>query len=257
MIWNTEAYNDATKTASDWFLTWDILEDMMPFLPQPAVNIDIQWTKSDLEQKVQELCLEKQQIVILINPSQLNMIPQDSVVLGSPPGISSLLDPTRVVMDATLSNLQEVGDGFLSQCHSLQEVDLGPLSNAQEVGDRFLHGCLSLKEVNLGPLSNARAVGGGFLSGCSSLKVVNFSVLLNVQKVGANFLGRCPSLKVVDLSSLIHVQKVGPYFLYGCSSPTRVLLPAVPPKTLRRAVQGLPSGISSPLLVSHQNLSDY
>ena len=34
-IVNIEAYNDVTKTASDWFLTWDILEDAMPFLTQP------------------------------------------------------------------------------------------------------------------------------------------------------------------------------------------------------------------------------
>jgi len=35
-IVNTEAYDDATRTASEWFLTWDILEDAMPFLSQPV-----------------------------------------------------------------------------------------------------------------------------------------------------------------------------------------------------------------------------
>jgi len=30
---NTKAYDDVTKTASECFLTWDILEDAMPFLP--------------------------------------------------------------------------------------------------------------------------------------------------------------------------------------------------------------------------------
>jgi len=34
-IVNTNAYDDATKTASECFLTWDILEDAMPFLTQP------------------------------------------------------------------------------------------------------------------------------------------------------------------------------------------------------------------------------
>jgi len=34
---NIEAYNDATKTASECFLTWDILEDVMPFLTQPNI----------------------------------------------------------------------------------------------------------------------------------------------------------------------------------------------------------------------------
>jgi len=39
---NTEAYDDATRTASEWFLPWDILEDAMPFLTQPIIDVDIQ-----------------------------------------------------------------------------------------------------------------------------------------------------------------------------------------------------------------------
>ena len=34
---NIEAYNETTETVSDCFLTWDILEDAMPFLSQPAL----------------------------------------------------------------------------------------------------------------------------------------------------------------------------------------------------------------------------
>jgi len=148
---NIEAYNEATKTASDHFLTWDILEDLMPFLPQPAIEVDIQWTKSDLEQKVNELGQQEWPIVILINPSKLRVIPEDSAVLGfgwvgAPCGISSLLDPTRVVMDATMSNVHEVGGGFLARCSSLEEVDLSCLRNLQKVGHGFLRGCSSLKE---------------------------------------------------------------------------------------------------------------
>jgi len=56
---NTEAYNDKTMIAAECFLTWDILEDLMPFLTHPAIDVDIGWTKSDMEQKVQELGLEK------------------------------------------------------------------------------------------------------------------------------------------------------------------------------------------------------
>jgi len=261
---NIEAYNDATKTASDWFLTWDILEDAMPFLTQPAIEVDIQWTDNDLKQKVQELCLEKQKIVILINRSKLKVMPQDSVVLGawgrSP--LYSLLDPTRVVMDATMSNILEVGDGFLYNCSSLKEVDLSPLCNVQKVGDEFLYGCLSLKEVNLRPLSNVLEVGNRFLYNCSSLKEVELNPLCNVQKVGNSFLDGCSSLEEVDLSPLSNVQEVGYAFLYGCSSLkevdlsplsnahevgasflfgcsslTRVILPASPPGCLTRAMQ--------------------
>ena len=107
-IVNIEAYNDATKTASECFLTWDILEDLMPFLTQSAIEVDIQWTKNDLEQNVEEMGLEKRQTVILINSRRLKVIPNDSAVLSflNPCGISSLLDPKRVVMDASMSNVQ-------------------------------------------------------------------------------------------------------------------------------------------------------
>jgi len=40
------------------------------------------WKKYDLKQEVEELGLQKQQIVILINPSELTAIPQESTVLG-------------------------------------------------------------------------------------------------------------------------------------------------------------------------------
>ena len=215
---NTKAYNDATKTASEWFLTWDILEDAMPFLTQPAIYVDIQWTKRDLEQKVQDLGLEKQQIVILINQSALTVIPQDSAVQSYPCAVPSLLDPTRVVMDATMSYVQKVGHGFLRDCSSLKEVDLSRLSNVKEVGN-------------------------GFLSLCSSLKEVDLSGLSNVQKVGDAFLSECFSLKKVDLSGLTNVQKVGNHFLYECSSLTRVILPTSPPECLRRALRGLPATV--------------
>jgi len=60
----------------------------MPFLiPQRVIEVDIQWTASVLEQKVEELGLEKQQIVVLINPSKLTVISQDSVVRGCCAGI--------------------------------------------------------------------------------------------------------------------------------------------------------------------------
>ena len=148
-ICNVEAYDDATNTASESFLTWDILEDLMPYLTQPAIDVDIRWTKSDLERKVKELGLQKEQTVILINSSQLKVIPRDSAVLEYSYGISSLLDPTRVFMDAALSHVQEVGDAFLWGCSSLKEVDLSPLSNVQELGHSFLYGCSSLTRVIL------------------------------------------------------------------------------------------------------------
>ena len=236
----------------------------MPFLTQPAIEVDIQWTKNDLEQKVKKLGLQKQQILILINPSQLKGIPKDSAVQGYFPAISSFLKPKHVIMDAALSTVQELGNGFLCECASLQEVNLSPLSNVQKVGDGFLSGCSSLKEVDLSPLSNIQKVRDCFLYGCSSLKEVNLSPLSNVQDVGFNFLFRCSLLKKVDLSSLSNVKKVGNCFLYGCSSLkevdlsalsnvqevggdflggcllTRVILPPSPPECLYRAVRSLP-----------------
>jgi len=235
-ICNVEAYDDATNTAAESFLTWDILEDLMPFLTQPAIDVDIRGTKSDLERKVQELGLQTKQTVILINSSQLKLISPDSAVLVYPYWISSLLDPTRVVVDFSLSNVQEVGNYFLYRCSPLKEVDLSGLSNVQKVGDMFLCGCSSLKEVDLSPLSNVQKVGHRFLCGCPSLKEVDLSPLSNVQKVGHSFLYGCSSLKEVDLSPLSNVHEVGHHFLDGCSSLTRVILPASPPECLRLAV---------------------
>jgi len=151
---NTEAYNDESKTASEWFLSWDALEDAMPFLTEPAIEVDIRWSESNLEQKVKELGLEKGQTVILINPSQLEVIPEDSAVLGDsarygPSAISSLLDPTRVVMDTTMSNVREVGDWFLYECSSLEELYLKGIHSLQKVGTCFLRNCSSLKKVDL------------------------------------------------------------------------------------------------------------
>jgi len=269
-ICNVKSYDDTTKTASEWFLTWDILEDAMPFLTHPPIYVDIRWTENDLKKKVQELGLERRQIVILINSSQLKGVPRDSATLGCrmghcPSGISSLLNPTRVVMDASLLDVQEVGHGFLRGCSSLKEVDLSGLRNVQKMGDSFLYGCSSLQEVNLSPLCNiqkvgnnflnrcsslkevelsplskVQKVGGGFLSGCSSLKEANLSPLSKVQKVGYSFLSGCSSLKEVNLSPLCNVQVVGSSFLYGCSSLTRIILPESPPEAFRRAVQELP-----------------
>jgi len=47
------------------------------------------------------------------------------------------------------------------------------MSNVQQVGNDFLSGCSSLKEVDLSPLSNVQQVGYSFLSECSALKVVD------------------------------------------------------------------------------------
>ena len=95
--------------------------------------------------------------------------PRESALQGYAFPISSLLDPTRVVMDATMSNVRELRDGFLAGCSSLEKVDLSPLSNVREVGDAFLCRCSSLKEVNLSPLSNVLKVGHNFLSQRSRL----------------------------------------------------------------------------------------
>ena len=96
---NIKAYNVKTKIAAAWFLSWDVLEDAMPFLTQPTIKVDIQWTKSDLEQKVKELGLKKHQIVVLINPSKLNVIPKDSAVLlgGEPSAIRVIMNKCVMV----------------------------------------------------------------------------------------------------------------------------------------------------------------
>ena len=172
IVLNTEAFNDATKTASECFLTWDILNDTMPFLEEPVIYVDIQWTKNDLKQKVEELGLQKQQIVILINPSELKVIPEYSAVLGYPSAISSLLDPTCVVTHVTLSSVQKVGHGFLSGCSSLKEVDLSALTNVQKVGDGFL--CVEDSDRFLSESSVTRVILPVSPPLCLRLAVLNF-----------------------------------------------------------------------------------
>ena len=269
-IVNIDAHDDVHKTTSEWFLTWDILEDAMPFLTS-TIELDIQWRANDLKQKVQELDLVKQQVVILINPSHLNAIPQDSALLGFPSRVSSLLDPTHVIMDPTLLNVQkvgngflhgcsslkgvnlsplsivrEIGGGFLKKCSGLQEIDLSPLSNVQKVGPCFLSGCSSLEEVDLSPLSKIQVAGDCFLYGCCSLKKVHFGPLSNLQQVGLGFFSGCSSLKEVNLSALSNLQEVGSYFFSGCLSLTRVILPTSPPTCLRHAVCNLPYIVDDP-----------
>ena len=100
---NTEAYNDETKTASEWFLSWDVLEDAMPFLTEPAIEVDIQWTKSDLEQKVKEMGLEKGQTVILINPSKLKV--------GDPQRLCRASIRSKTVCDLLASGSHACGHG--------------------------------------------------------------------------------------------------------------------------------------------------
>ena len=146
------------------------------------------------------------------------------------------LDPTRAIMDATMSNIQKVGHSFLSGGDSLKKVDLSGLCNVEMLND-FLYQCLSLEEIDLSPLSNVQKVGGGFLSGCSSLKKVDLSGLRNLQEMGHNFFRDCFSLKEIDFSALCNVQVVGWPTLNGCWSLTRVILPVSPPEGLRRAVE--------------------
>jgi len=173
---NTEAYNDETKTASECFVSFDVLEDAMPFLTEPWIEVDIRWTWYDLQLKVKEMGLEKGQTVVLTNQSQLEVIPQDSAVLGrrrEPCAISSLLDPTRVVMDTTMSNVQEVGDqNFLFRCSSLKKVDLKGLHSVQKVGYSFLYDCPSLEEVDFSDLTNVQEVVQAVLYRCPSLTKV-------------------------------------------------------------------------------------
>ena len=185
----------------------------------------------------------------LINPSQLEVIPKDSAVLGITPRfgseatypISSRLDPTRVIMDASMSNIRETGNYFLSGCFSLKKIDLSGLRNLQKVGFSFLFRCSSLEAVDLSGLCNVQKVGHLFLGRCPSLKEVDLSPLCNVQKVGDGFLSGCSSLKKVDLSGLSNVQEVGRYFLDQTPLGTRVILPVSSHECFHRAVKSLPT----------------
>ena len=111
------------------------------------------------------------------------------------------------------------------------------------MGDGFLNECSSLEEVDLSNLSNLQEVGHGFLRQCSSLKKVDLKGLRSLQKVWDCFLSECSSLEEVDLSDLLNLQELGDDFLSQCSSLTRVILPASPPECLHGAVEGFPAAV--------------
>ncbi len=61
-----------------------------------------------------------------------------------------ILNPTRIVMDATMQAVVEVGDHFLYRCDSLTEVGLTPLVCLRNFGALFLSAC-PLKKQDLTP----------------------------------------------------------------------------------------------------------
>ena len=79
------------------------------------------------------------------------------------------LTPLRVV--------EVLPEGFLSECCSLEEVDLSLLVNLREVGSYFLNGCASMKSIDLTPLRALEVLPRGFLSGCFSLEEVDLPLV--------------------------------------------------------------------------------
>ena len=178
--------------------------------------IDIAWTTPDLERYIQAKGWKKEKKVRLANPEGLEEPRPDSIAYNST--IGELLDPTEIVMDASMGTLQVIGDWFLRQCMTMKALDLTPLVNVRQVGGNFLNDCVVLKALLLTPLANVQQVGDYFLLGCSSLEELDLTPLINVQQLGDNFLSNCSSLKELDLTPLVNVQKVGDNFLSRCSS---------------------------------------
>jgi hypothetical protein len=121
-----------------------------------------------------------------------------------------------------LSNLKSIGDYFLSNCSGLTSIDLSPLSNLESIGDSFLSNCSGLTSIDLRPLSNLKSIGSSFLTGCSGLTSIDLRPLSNLKSIGSSFLTGCRGLTSIDLSPLSNLESIGNYFLYRCSGLTSI-----------------------------------
>lgn len=108
-------------------------------------------------------------------------------------------------------------DNYLKGCKYLETVTFDcPL--VTEIGNGFLEDCSSLEDVRFQGLPSLKCVGDGFLRGCTNLKTVSFEGLKSLTFVGEGFLSDCTSLTRVDFAGMSSLTSVGDGFLHGCTN---------------------------------------
>ena len=121
---------------------------------------------------------------------------------------------------SAIHNAKFISGHFLGECTALTSVDLSPLSNVTELGGAFMLGCTALTAINLTPLSNLKYP---FLSICTSLESpVDLTPFKNIQHIGSCFMSHCSSLTSIDLLPFSNVTRIGDCFMTHCSALTAI-----------------------------------
>lgn len=145
----------------------------------------------------------------------------------------------------------EISDQFLSGCFNLISIDISSFVNVEKIGCNFLSNCSSLQEINLGAFGSGkiRSIMAGFCCGCTSLVSVDVSpIARNCRHLPNSFFARCKNLKEIkglqhfenrlvsiganflaataieeiDVSFLNKVERIDVNFLSGCNNLTKI-----------------------------------
>ena len=141
---------------------------------------------------------------------------------------------SRLDLSAPLA-ITAIDDHFLSECSSLESINLSGLRNVTNIGACFLYKCKSLRTFepfNFAGFSSVTNVGNYFLSCCKSLTSINFAGLSSVTSLGNHVFSYCPALISINFAGMGSLTSVGNHFLFGCTSLETYDFPAL------RAVEG-------------------
>ena len=111
-----------------------------------------------------------------------------------------------------------IDDYFLSECSSLESINLSGLHNVTTIGRDFLSGCTSLRTFDFAGLGSVTSVGEYFLAGCATLTSIDCAGMGSVTSLDAGFLSNCtsltsPSLTSIDFAGLSQALDIASYFV--------------------------------------------
>ena len=178
------------------------------------------WSKSCFEDKTmrEELLLrlvaDKEKHVKLNTPTFLcnDILEIDSGLIPA--------EVKRISFCNSNSDVEAIGNSFLSNCSSIIELDLSGMTGVTKIGGGFLNSCSSITALNLPGMNGVTEIGDEFLSCCSSITALDLSDMKGVTKIGTWFLNSCSSITALDLSGMNGVTGIGGEFLNSCSSIT-------------------------------------
>ena len=99
-----------------------------------------------------------------------------------------------------LTELQEIGDKWLSKCKYLQSVDFSGMCKLKIIGNNCMMKCRSLKSMSFNNLYNLKTIGEGLLKQCATLQIINFNNLNSIQFLNRRLIFDCKSLETVNFN---------------------------------------------------------